>query len=92
MNFDECIDDIISDIDNYEVNLVFEKTLKLFENFLSFMNLLSADEIGHVNIIMARIYKAMNDKDYLLVSDLLHFELRKTIRNVMESLNHGNLQ
>lgn len=70
------IEDLQNDIFAYRLDKFSQKMLQFVENLTTWVTSLSATEKNRLNTILTALLDSYGKKDYLLLADLLEFELK----------------
>jgi hypothetical protein len=81
MNFEMEIDEINQDIYDYKISIFTDRIIRLLENISQCIQT-GGDEVKqNFNSILNYINISLENKDYLVLADILKYELKKFIED-----------
>lgn len=83
MDIWNVIDSVEEAVFDFEVSKIGQNFGQLVEQLMPLMAGLDETRLLEVNQVLAAMLSAMENKDYLYLADLLHFELRPFLNRVL---------
>jgi hypothetical protein len=77
------IDDIQSNIFAYKIELLSKQVIQLSEEMATWVSFLSENDQNTLNIVLNAILASYEKKDYLMLADLMEFELKRLVLDNM---------
>lgn len=85
--FSRTIREIIDLVYGYDIEQSYELLIELTENYMGIENIIGED--ANINSVFNLIMEAMSNHDYVLIADLLQFELLVGTENLIQELEQS---